>query len=295
MKAVKKKGKKRHEMRGQAPELPINEAESNKLGDRICTGLSLGLIAAAVAMLVGGLYWGGSNFVQAVTAKPPEIASAIIMAGLCVVSVFAARSLFWMSFFGSIMLASRMNAWKTVESVGRRALKLHKYIPNGSGWASMALVQSLVGRGQFDEAIAVADDEWERSHEDEKQLQNLGPLCAAVGIAHQVKGDLKQTMTWNERAISALTASLEQLAKPQKGLLASATASQSAEWSGQVKSQLAVAHFNNATIHFNGMNYRAAKANFKKALDFANQSPDFPQKSDIVNVCKEQMSRLKHT
>jgi len=62
-----------------------------------------------------------------------------------------------------------------------------------------------------------------------------------------------------------------------------------------MQTQLTVAYFNNATSHFNLQNFRQAKANFQKAMETANQAPDFPEKSDIVKASREAMTRLKHT
>ncbi len=275
-------------------ELPVNDTPSNAKGDNMALGLFCALLIASATTLGGGVYFTSNRFVAAINAAPIDWGTAITMTLLLTVVFLVARSLFWLAFFGPVMLASRIGAWKTCESMCVRAIKLPKTLSRGSSWAAVALVQSLVGRGQYKEAIDIAEQEWTRSGDDPKQVQNLGPLCVAVGIATQIENDQKESLKWNERAIDCLTRSYEELLKPKAGAFAKAMSAQSTEWLGQVRTQLAVAHFNIASIYFQRQDHRRAKENFKKSVDFANQAPDFPQKADIVKMSRDQLGRLKH-
>lgn len=231
-------------------ELPVNDTPSNAKGDNMALGLFFALLIASAGTLGAGVYFSFSGFMAAIDSTPINYGSAITMTVLLTVCLLVARSLFWLSFFGPVMLASRIGAWKTCESMCVKAIKLPKTLSRGSSWAAVALVQSLVGRGEFRKAIDIAEQEWERSGQDPKQAQNLGPLCVAVGIASQVENDHKESLKWNERAITCLTQSYEDLLKPKTGLFAKAISPQSNEWLGQVRTQLAVAHFNTASIYF---------------------------------------------
>jgi tetratricopeptide (TPR) repeat protein len=275
-------------------ELPVNDTPSNAKGDNMAMGLFFALMIASATTLGGGVYISSSRFVNAITSNPIDWGTAITMTLLLTVTYLVARSLLWLAFFGPVMLASRIGAWSTCEKMCRQAIKLPKTLSRGSSWAAVALVQSLVGRGKFRDAINLAEEEWARSGEDPKQVQNLGPLCVAVGIAAQVENNMKESLQWNERAISCLTQSYEDLQKPKSGVFAKAMGTQSVEWIGQVRTQLAVAYFNTATIYFQKQDHRRAKENFKKSVDFANQAPDFPQKSDILKMSRDQLARLKH-
>lgn len=275
-------------------EIPVNDTPSNAKGDNMALGLFCALLIASATTLGGGAYFTTTRFMAAINSTPIDYGSAITMTLLLTVVFLVARSLFWLSFFGPVMLASRIGAWKTCETMCTRAIKLPKTLSRGSSWAAVALVQSLVGRGQYKEAINIAEQEWTRSGEDPKQVQNLGPLCVAVGIATQIENDTKESLKWNERAINCLTRSYEDLLKPKGGVFSKAMSTQSAEWLGQVRTQLAVAHFNTASIYFQKQDYRRAKENFKQSVDFANQAPDFPQKADIVKMSRDQLGRLKH-
>jgi len=278
----------------RAAEIPVNDTPSNVKGDNMSLGLFVALLIACAATAGLGVYFSSTRFVQAINATPTDWLTIVAMTLILTLALLLARTFFWLAFFGPVMLAARMGAWSTCEKLCKQAIKLPQTLSRGSSWASVALVQSLVTRGKFAEAIEVAEAEWQRSGQDVRQVQNLGPLCVTVGIATQVESDMKESLKWNERGVECLNKSLTELDKPKKGIMAKAMAPQSSEWTGQVKTQLAVAHFNIASIYMQKQDHRRAKENFKKSVDFANQAPEFPQKADIVKVGREQLGRLKH-
>jgi hypothetical protein len=244
--------------------MPVNDTPSNAKGDNMALGLFFALMIASATTLLSGVYISSSRFVQAINSTPIDYGTAFTMTLLLTVTFIVARSLFWLAFFGPVMLASKIGAWNTCESLSRRAIRLPKSLSRGSSWAAVALVQSLVGRGRFREAIDLAGEEWARSGEDAKQVQNLGPLCVAVGIAAQVENDMKESLQWNERAISCLTQSYDDLQKPKSGVFAKAMGTQSVEWLGQVTTQLAVAFFKKSTKYFKNQDHRRAKQKINK-------------------------------
>ena len=126
-----------------------------------------------------------------------------------------------------------------------------------------------------------------------KPDQNLALLCATVGLAHQMRGNVRESITWNERAIESFKGVFDQVAKP-KGLLAKFAASQSSQWIGPLRMHLAAVYLHNANAYFSTMNYRQAKENYKRAVDCANQAPDTAEKKEILQVAREQLARLKH-
>lgn len=278
---------------GIATSLPINTEPSNAKGDRLVYAAHYGLLAAAVILLVAGVSWSASTFIPAVSTLQW---GKMIVATLTLAATFLlSRFLFWMSFFGSIMLAARNGGWSSLEKIGERAIKVGRLIPNGTAWASMALVQSLISRGQYKGAVVVAESEWNRSGNDRKQAQNIGPMCVAAGMALQTEENFKGTLTWNERATEKLNAVIEEINKPKKNFFEKAASSQNAQFEGQVRIQLAAAHLNTATIYVNMQDYRRAKENYKKAAENAAKAPDFPQKGDILKNANEQLQRLKHS
>lgn len=277
---------------GIAQSLPVNTADSNAKGDRLVYAAHYGLIAAALALLVAGVSWSASTFIPAVSVLEW---GKMIVATLALAATFLlARFLFWMSFFGSIMIAARNGGWSSLEKIAERAISVGRFIPNGTAWASMALVQSLISRGKYKEAVTVAEAEWSRSGNDRKQAQNIGPMCVATGMALQTEEDFKATLIWNERACEKLNAVIEEINKPKKNIFEKAAAPQNAQFEGQVRIQLAAAHLNTATIYANMQDNRRAKECYKKAAESAVKAPDFPQKGDILKTANEQLQRLKH-
>lgn len=281
-------------MKMDAPAMPVNTAESNKQGDQYATLMTIGLVAAAGAVLLGGGYYAITGFQASIAASPTDWGKIVLMTLVAVASLLLTRALIWFSLFGPIMLGTKMGAWKSVESNCKRVMTLPSFLSKGTSWASLALVQSLVGRGQYKEALEVAEAEWNRTGEDARDAQNMGPLCVTAAIASQVESDNKGAQEWNNRGIAALNKSMELLKKPNKGPLEKLAASQAGDWEGQLKTQLIMAHFQNANILFSKMDQRRAKENYKKVVEYCNNSPDFPQKSDILKVSREQLSRLKH-
>ncbi len=282
--------------KGETPsstELPVSTAESNAKGDNIATLIFVGLLFLAGAIVAGGGFWSVTTFMTAITT-PVDWVKIILATVTLFASLIFARALIWLSLFGSMSVAMRMGAWKSLESHGRKALKLPSFLSRGTAWASLFLVQSLFQRGQYDEAADIAEAEWIRCGADEKQAQSMGPMATIIGMARHAQGDMKGSLQWNDRGIESLNKLIEFMNKPNKSFIERAAATQAGDWLGQVKGQLAATHFTNATIYRNKNDHRRAKENYKKALEYANQCPDFPQKDYLLQVCKDEMQRLKH-
>ncbi len=282
--------------RGPKPELPINTAASNPIGDLQARALFGGLLCASTLLFGTGVFWASGQLIEACKHTPVDWVSAVLMAVSLVAMVLVARSLVWMSYFGAIMFATKKQAWRAQEVLCRSAIMLAKVIPGAASTASLVLAQNLIGQNKSQEAITVAEEQWLRSTGPKgtvKPDQNVALLCASAGLAHQLAGDVRASITWNERAIEAFRSVLDSVAKP-KGLMAKLAASQGSHWIGPVRLHLAVVHLHNANAHFGTMNYRAAKENFKRAIDNANQAPDSADKKEVLKVAKEQLARLKN-
>ncbi len=92
----------------EAGVMPVNTDESNSRGDQLSTALLFGLLILAVAVIVGGVYWGVTSFDTAFKMK--DWLHCIVSSAVIVGSFFLARSIAWLSMFGTIALASRMGA-----------------------------------------------------------------------------------------------------------------------------------------------------------------------------------------
>ncbi len=272
-------------------ELPT-ATESNAAADSKAQMLCTALMIVFGIMVLAGVGFSLAQLYQSIVVKADVLGIFFGAAGL-IVSVLLGRALLWLTFLLPILYASKMNAWKAEEALSKKALGLRKVIPTAGSTAAVMLMQGYIKRGDFDQALAFGEEQFQQNENDKKYLQALAPVFSGVALACQTKANWKDSITWNERAITAFEGiQTEMTAK--KGLLQRFAAQQDAQVSGSVKTQLALSTFSNANSYFNLRNFRTAKELYKKAIDLTMQAPDSPEKAEIMRVSKEQLTRLKH-
>jgi tetratricopeptide (TPR) repeat protein len=280
--------------KGRKTEYPISVAESNDTVDKQVLLMHYGILAIAVLLSAGLLGWGGYEMYLGLHSKPiiwiDEAWGVTAIASI----FFIVRGLFWLSIISPVMVAAKGKAWKSQEDLCRKALKFSKLTPGGGLTVAFMLVQSLISRGLYDEAIAIGEEQGKIYENNPKMAEGLGPVCGAVGLAYQVKGDGRQSIAWSEKAIDAYAKALEKYTATKKSWMTKITEAQGGDIAGSIRAQMTVSYFNNASSYFNMQNFRMAKQNFFKALETANLAPEFPDKAEIVKACREQMTRLKH-
>jgi tetratricopeptide (TPR) repeat protein len=284
----------RSKQKMKAASVPVNRQPSNASGDKISYAILFGALILGFGVLGTGLVWSANGIQESITDGEVDWLNCLLFVILSIASFLAAGALLRLALFGSVMAASKMAAWQSLETISRQALKVPSFITGGSSWGAVVLVQSLVSRGLYDDAISVADKEWKHSGEDKRQMQNLGPMCAAVAVANQAGNHFLDALTWNERAIECLEIAVSELSKPRKGLLAKAAQTQNTQFKGQLQAQLAATYFNCANVHFNSMNHRKARKHYDLAVKNASAAPPFPQKNEILKLGREQLKRLKN-
>jgi hypothetical protein len=275
------------------PELGINTTETNEQGDMQTNAIFGGLLLVAFGIFGAAAFWSWHNASTALSHQPIQWVAVVLPVLFLAGMVLVTRSLIWASFFASIMFATKTKAWRSQENLSRLAIKAGPVIPGAASTAALVLAQNLLGQSKIDEAIAVAEEQWQRSGSKASADQNLAQLCSTVGLAYQLRGSMRESIAWNDRAITAFQGVLDQMANP-KGFVAKLAASQGTQWIGPLKMHVAAVHMHNASAHMSQMNYRQAKENFKKAVDYANQAPDSAEKTEILRVAREQLGRLKH-
>jgi hypothetical protein len=279
--------------RGKRQEFPINSAQSNASGDKKVFALHYALLVVTAAVAIALAFWGGAEIYHAFRAHPIDWWKAT--AGtLAIASVFfVGRGLLWISIMAPTLLAAKLKSWKSQEDLCRKALKFSAIAPGGGLTAAMILVQSLVTRGQFPDAIAIGEEQHKRHEKDPNMAEGLGPICSAISIAYQMQNDAKQAIVWSDRALASYTLTLENYGKKKSWFMKLADTS-GGDVVGNIRTQMTVAYFNNGSNYFAQQNFRMAKVNFQKTVEIANQAPEFPEKSEIVRACKDQLARLKH-
>lgn len=279
--------------KGKRPELPGTVA-SNVIVDQRMMLIHKGILAAGVLGILAIWYFAATQLFASLQSSPVNYLG-IVLCGLAIGGSFiVARALFWLSFIGPIMLAAKDKAWYSQEELCRKAQKFANFLPAKGTTATAILIQSLVSRGKFEEAFQLGDDVWQKYGDNTKFDENTSGIAAALGLACQMQGDGKNSIVWNDRAIESFNRLTETM-KTKKSLFAKVAAPQQQQLIGNINTQLTVSYFNNATSHFNLRNHRQAKLNYQKALETANQAPDFPEKADLVKAGKEQLQRLKHS
>lgn len=281
--------------KGRKNEYPVNETDSDANADRQALALHYALAGVGVLSVIGLAYWGGYEIYSGLHAKPiiwlDEAWGVTAIASI----FFVARGLFWLSIISPVMIAAKGKGWKSQEDLCRKALKFNKLVPGGGLTVAFMLVQSLISRGKYDEAVAIGEEQTKLYEHDPKMAEGLGPVCGAIGLVYQIRGDAKQSITWSEKALEAYTKALEKYTAAKKSWFTKLSESQGGDIPGSIRSQMTVSYFNNASSYFNMQNFRMAKVNFQRAMETAQQAPEFPEKADIIKACREQMSRLKHT
>ncbi len=272
---------------------PNQGQPSNLVADKQAKLLFMGLLTGSFVLVTAGMFWAVAQFISSVNQSPIVWLGIVLSIACVVVLLLIARAMLWLSIFASLMFAQKANAWETQQFLCQQAMKLKKLIPGGASTAGLILVQGYINRGEIEETIKLGQQQHDEFGNDPKQVQNLAPMYSTLGLAFHMQGAWRESITWNDRAIEAFAKILEQFAK-KKGIAARLVGSQTEEWMKNVHTQLAVTCFNNGTNHFNLRNQRGAKESYRQAVEHANKAPDFPEKSDLLKVSREQLSRLKH-
>ncbi len=232
-----------------------------------------------------------SNVLKATTAAPTDWWCIAGMVVLAVISFFSARFFLWLSVLAPLMLAAQTRSYEAQEKFCNIALKFRKFLPGGATWAAHGLTQLMLQRGQTKEAIALGTTEYDLAIKKNPKDQSLAPMCAQLGLAHQMNNDHHSSILWNERAVEIFIPLLESMEKQdekKKKLLPEK------QFVDQARTQLASIYCNLATSYFNVGNYGKAKGNYARATEQAMKLPDSAEKQQIIQVSRDSVARLKH-
>lgn len=278
---------------GQRPQmmqqkLPI--VESTGPGkDKLCFSVFGGILVGGTCLTGLGLFFSIQNLIQVATHQPLNWVAAIGMTVLAVLSFLFLRFVLWAAFFASTMMAAKTQSWQAQEKICQAAMKYRVILPGGASWAVQALLQQMLSRGQYKEVLVLGGQEYDIAIKKNPKDQSLAALCACVGLAHQVQGDIHGSILWNERAVELFAKVIEAVNKsgPMKKLADRSMVD-------GIYLQYVGAFANLGASYFNVGNYGKAKKNFGLALDEAGKLPDSPEKQNIIRAVKDHLGRLKH-
>jgi hypothetical protein len=272
----------------QQPEPSLPPA-GNK--DKVCYGISVSCLVSGVITTVWMWYTIITTSIRAFNTTPTEWWSIAGMALLAVGSFFIARFFLWLSILAPLMLAAQTRSYEAQEKFCNLAMRFRQFLPGGATWASHGLMQLMLQRKQFNEAIALGSREYDYAIKKNPKDQSLAPMCAQIALAFQLKSDNHGCILWNERAVEAFGPLLENMEKQgqKKGKFVPEK-----QFVDQARMQLAGIFCNLATTYLNVGNYGKAKSNYARATEQALKLPDSTEKQQILQISKEQSARLKH-
>ncbi|MBY0357550.1 MAG: tetratricopeptide repeat protein [Candidatus Obscuribacterales bacterium] len=268
--------------------LPVVE-QTGPGKDKLSYAIFGGILGGGVLITTTGLFYTVNTIVQLVSHPPINWVGVVGMSIMTVISLLILRFLVWAAFFASAMFAARTQSWQAQEKICRWAMSYRTVLPGGASWAVQALLQQMLNRGQYKEAMAFGGQEYDRTAAKNPKDQSLASLCACVGLAYQVQGDIHGAILWNERAVELFAKVIESVNKsgPMKKFADKTMLD-------GVLMQYVGAYANLGAGYFNVGNYGKAKKNFSQAIEEANKLPDSAEKQNIVRAIKEHMGRLKH-
>ena len=264
------------------PEIPSQPGKQ----DKICTLVFAAGLSLSAILLFGSAFFISQAFLQAWHRTPVDWYTLIGMTVLTVLLGLLLRGMVWASFAGTTMLAGYLQAFHAQDLIARSALKFRKVIPGGTAWAAQALMGQMATRQQFKELIAFGNIEYEAI---KKKDQSIAPLCAYMGLAHQMQSDPHSAILWNERAVELFQKAMAPLDK-----IAPNTKVPNRDFIDSMFLQYASAHANLASNYFSVNNYGKAKKNFGIALEQLNRVKESQQKEMLVRGINEHLARLKH-
>ena len=267
------------------PELPSLPGPQDKIINAVFIG---GLVVSALTFC-GFIFFLSVNFQKAVESNPTDWATVVLMLVVTAVAAFAMRGLVWLSFAGSVMLANHLKAFHAQEKICKLALKQRKFIPGGTIWAVHSLMAQMANRGQFKELIPFGTAEYDTFAKKNPKDQNLAPVCAYLGMAHQVNGDAHASIVWNERALELFAKALTPLEK-----VGTDTKVPNRELIDNMILQYAGSYANLGANYMSVGNYGKAKSNFQASLKQLERVKDGPHKQQLQRGIQEHMGRLKH-
>jgi tetratricopeptide (TPR) repeat protein len=248
--------------------------------------LFAGGLISSVALLFGSAFAISQTSIAALQHKPVEWWTVAAMVVLTVLLGFVLRGLIWASFAGVTMLAAHLQAFHAQEKISRIGLKFKHVLPGGTAWAVQTMMAQMANKQQYKEMIAFGTAEYEAA---KKKDQTLAPICAYLGMAHQIQGDPHTAILWNERAVDMFAKAMEPLDKAE-----AKTKVPNRDFVDSIIIQYASAYANLASNYFNVNNYGKAKKNFQLALEQLAKVKDSPQKEMLVRGINEHIARLKH-
>lgn len=264
-----------------APVLP----ERNQL----CYGVFGACLLIGLILDVFLVYYLAHNAVTAYGEHPINWGRAILYTVFVAMALSLIRGVVWGSFVLGAALAGRTQSYTAQMNICQWARKLHLVLPGGSSWATQAIIQRMIAREEYKEAIALGSTEYEAMAKKNPKDQSLANLGSCIAFAYQMQDEHHRSIEWNEKAVQSFEEIFQSIAK-SGGL--KKYAGQSLVETLQIQYAQVLVGLGSSYLFV--QNRMKAKEHLKNALTQARKAPDSQQKRDVIRACEEYLSKLKH-
>ncbi|MBN9394229.1 MAG: hypothetical protein J0H83_03225 [Candidatus Melainabacteria bacterium] len=272
----------------EPPKLP----EAKPGAAKLAYGAFWGIMAIGLSVNLTLMYLLGTNLWSSLH---PEAATSInwlavvALGALMVFLVVALRAVIWGAFVGAVTVAGKVFAFDAQEILSRQAMRFRWLMPDKAAWASQAIVQLYLMRGEYDKVIDFGTDEYEKVFSKNPKDSTGAGLSAFIGFAYLAKGDPANAIIWNERSATKYREVFESMEKSKtakKLVNAEVIAAMRTQYAG-VLCQLGQGY-----LYKN--NRRKSADCFKEALETARALKDSPEKAQVIAGCEQGLAQLKH-
>jgi len=257
--------------------------------NRLCYSVLAGCLIAGFVINAFLVYYLAHNAVDAFGQQPINWFPAILYTVLLAMALSLIRAVVWGSLVLSASLASRTQSYTAQMSICQWARKLRYLLPGGATWATQAIIQRMISKEQYKEAIALGSAEYEVLAKKNAKDQSLANLCACIAFAYQMQNEQHRSIEWNEKSVQSFEEIFASIAK-SGGM--KKFAGQSVVETLQI--QYAQVLVGLGIAYLSVQNRMKAKEHLKNALQQARKAPDSAQRRDVIKSCDDQLSRLKH-
>ena len=255
----------------------------------LCYSIFGGSLVIGFVLDVLLVYYLAHNAVVAYNQLPIDWLRAILYTVALAMALSLIRGVVWGAFVLSATIASRTQSFKAQMDICRWARKYRYLLPGGPSWATQAIIQRMLTKEQYKEAVDLGSEEYEIMSKKNPKDQSLANLCACVAFGYQMQNEAHKSIEWNERSAKSFDQIFEAISK-SGGI--SKFAGQSVLENLQI--QYAQVLVGLGISYISVQNRMKAKEHFKNALVQARKAPDTPQKRDIMRAAEEQLKTLKH-
>jgi tetratricopeptide (TPR) repeat protein len=257
--------------------------------NRLCYGVFAGCLITGLILDSLLVYYLAHNAVSAYAEHPIHWPQAILYTVLVAMGLSLMRAVVWGSLILSAALASRTQSFKAQMDICQWAIKFQYLLPGGASWAVQAIIQRMIAKEQYKEAITLGSTEYEIMAKKNPKDQSLANLGSCVAFAYQMQNENHRAIEWNEKSVKSFEQIFESIAK-SGGI--KKFAGQSVVETLQI--QYAQVLLGLGSAYLGVQNRLKAKEHLKNALTQARKAPDSAQKRDVIRACEECLSKLKH-